>query len=293
MIHSISNDILKVEIESRGAELRSVKRADGCEYLWQGDAKYWEDRAPVLFPICSSLFGGAYTCRGKEYKLGMHGFAQYTEFEVNKKSETELVFTISSNDDTKAVYPFDFIFELTYTLCDETLTASARIINTGDVTLPATFGAHPGFNVPLTAGVPFESYRIEFAEPCEPDRIILSDPDCFVMPETEKLELEDGRIIRLDHSLFKPDGIFMGGMSKEVSLISDADERSVTMKMDDMSYFGIWQEYGADTPFICLEPWCAPPTNDGKTREDLATKKGLFKIEKGETKTVSYSLIFN
>jgi galactose mutarotase-like enzyme len=83
----------------------------------------------------------------------------------------------------------------------------------------------------------------------------------------------------------------MGGMSKEVSLVSDADERSVTMKMDDMSYFGIWQEYGADTPFICLEPWCAPPTNDGKTREDLSTKKGLFKIEAGDSRTVSYSII--
>ena len=225
--------------------------------------------------------------------MDMHGFARTKTFGVKNATADEITFTLSADEETKAQYPFDFELDITYSLCGNTLTTTANIKNTGNKILPATFGAHPGFNVPFTVGVPFESYRIEFTEPCEPDRIILSDPDCFVMPETEKLELEDGKIIRLDHSLFKPDGIFMGGMSKEVSLVSDLDARSVTMKMDDMSYFGIWQEYGADTPFICLEPWCAPPTNDGKTREDLSTKKGLFKIAKGETKTVAYSMIFN
>ncbi len=293
MIHTISNDILKVEICSKGAELRSVKRADGCEYLWQGDAKYWEDRAPVLFPICSTVFGNVYTCRGKEYELGMHGFAQHKEFDVNKKSESEIAFTIKSDDGTKKVYPFDFIFELTYTLSGETLTASARIINTGDITLPATFGAHPGFNVPLTAGNAFESYYMEFSKACEPDKIILSNPECFVTGETEKVALEDGKILRLRHDLFIPDGIFMSGMADTITLRSDSDDRSVTVSYKDMPYLGIWQEYTDDTPFICIEPWCAPPTNDGKTREDIDTKKGLFHIGAGEEKLVSYSMSFN
>ena len=293
MIYTISNDRLTVSISDKGAELMSILSKDGCEYLWQGDAKYWEDRSPVLFPICSSLYEKKYTYDSKVYEMGMHGFAQKKIFCVKKATATEITLSISSDEETKKEYPFDFEFDITYALDENELTVTADIKNTGEKILPATFGAHPGFNVPLTAGVPFESYRIEFTEPCEPDRIILSDPDCFVMPETEKLDLEDGKIIRLNHSLFKPDGIFMDGMSKEVALVSDLDARSVTMKMDDMSYFGIWQEYGTDTPFICLEPWCAPPTNDGKTREDLSTKKGLFKIEKGETKTVSYSLIFN
>ena len=292
MIYTISNDKLTVSISDKGAELMSVLSADGCEYLWQGDAKYWEDRSPVLFPICSSLYEGKYTYDSKVYEMGMHGFAQKMIFSAKKADKDKITLSITSSEETKKEYPFDFEFDITYALCENTLTVKADIKNTGDKVLPATFGAHPGFNVPLSAGVPFESYRIEFKEPCEPDRIILSDPDCFVMPETEKLSLEEGRIIRLDHSLFKPDGIFMGGMSKEVSLVSDKDERSVTMKMDDMTYFGIWQEYGADTPFICLEPWCAPPTNDGKTREDLSTKKGLFKIEKGTLKSVCYSVSF-
>ena len=64
MTHSIFNDILTVEIAEKGAELMSVKsNKDGCEYLWQGDAKYWEDRSPVLFPICSSVADDIYTYR--------------------------------------------------------------------------------------------------------------------------------------------------------------------------------------------------------------------------------------
>ena len=50
MIYSLENDLLSVKINSRGGELWSVKDKGSTEYLWQGNAKYWEDRAPNLFP---------------------------------------------------------------------------------------------------------------------------------------------------------------------------------------------------------------------------------------------------
>ena len=102
MLHSISNDILTVEIAEKGAELRSIKsKSDGCEYLWQGDAKYWEDRSPTIFPICSSVFEGKYTYGGKEYEMGLHGFAQYSLFSAEKASETEIAFILVSSEETK------------------------------------------------------------------------------------------------------------------------------------------------------------------------------------------------
>ena len=102
MIYKLSNNYFTVSIADKGAELLSVLSSDGCEYLWQGDAKYWEDRAPVLFPICSSLFGGKYTYGSKEYEMGMHGFAQYSVFNVKKANDSELVLSISSNEETSA-----------------------------------------------------------------------------------------------------------------------------------------------------------------------------------------------
>ena len=293
MTHSISNDIFTVEIAEKGAELRSIKRNDdACEYLWQGDAKYWEDRSPILFPICSSVFEGKYNAGGKEYELGLHGFAQYSSFSAKRISDTEMSFTLASSDETKKVYPFDFVLEIIYKLSANALTVTANINNTGAKTMYATFGAHPGFNLPLDGKSEFESYYVEFSAPSAPKQIVLS-PECTVTDEIKFLELEEKKILRLRHDLFIPDGIFMSEMPKALTLRSDSDTHSVTVKYDDMDYLGIWQEYGADTPFICIEPWCAPPTNDGKTREDIETKKGLFHIAANDTRTVSYSIEFN
>ena len=293
MLHSISNDILTVEIAEKGAELRSIKRtSDGCEYLWQGDAKYWEDRSPTIFPICSSVFEGKYTYGGKEYEMGLHGFAQYSTFNANKISDSEISFYLPSSDETKKIYPFDFELYVAYKLDGNRLTVTATIKNAGIDTLYATFGAHPGFNIPLDEKSEFESYFIEFSGRSVPQQILLS-PECAVTGETAPLSLEDGRILRLRHDLFIPDGIFMSGMPKALALRSTTDAHSITVKYDDMDYLGIWQEYGSDTPFICIEPWCAPPTNDGKTREDLSTKKRLFHIAAKDEKTVSYSMEFN
>ncbi len=289
MIHTISNEFLTINIAEKGAELRSIKSPDGCEYLWQGDAKYWEDRAPFMFPICSSVFDDIYTYRGKKYNMALHGFAQYEIFSVNKKSETEIVFTLTSNEKTRENYPFDFILTITYTLDGKKLSVKADIKNTGDNVLCATFGAHPGFNTPLGGEGVFEDYYIEFSEKATPTKIIVAP----VTGETVPLELEDGKILRLRHDLFIPDGIFMYGMAKELTLRSTAGNRSVKLRYDDMKYLGIWQEYGTDTPFICIEPWCAAPTNDRKTTEDLETKKDLFHIAVNDTKTVSYSIEFN
>ena len=224
--------------------------------------------------------------------MGIHGFAQHSVFNAKRISDTEMSFAIVSSDETKKIYPFDFEFSINYKLSENKLTVTANIKNTGSDTLHATFGAHPGFNVPLDKKSEFESYFIEFSEPSVPDKIVFS-PECAVTGETEPLILENQKILRLRHDLFIPDGIFMSGMPKALTLRSECDAHSVTVRYDDMDYLGIWQEYGADTPFICIEPWCAPPTNDGKTREDIETKKGLFHIASGDEKKVSYSIELN
>lgn len=57
MEYTLENECLKVTFHSLGGALHSIQDKDGTEYLWQGDAKYWSGRAPVLFPICGSLRG--------------------------------------------------------------------------------------------------------------------------------------------------------------------------------------------------------------------------------------------
>ena len=291
MIYTISNDVLTIKIADKGAELQSIKRNDdGCEYLWHGDAKYWEDRSPIMFPICSSLCDDKYTYKGKEYEMGLHGFAQYRIFAVKDQTASKISLALSSDEESRKIYPFDFELVVDYALDKNKLTVSATIKNTGNETLHATFGGHPGFNVPLADEGSFESYRIEFSEPSEPKKLILACECLERAGETTPLVLEDKRILRLSHELFVIDGIFMFDMPKELTLCSDEAAHSVKLRYDDMDYIGIWQEYGKDTPFLCIEPWCAPPTNDKKTREDIETKKGLSHIGVNCEKVVSYSI---
>jgi hypothetical protein len=70
-METLSNSILTVQIAEHGAELQSIKK-DGKEYLWQGDAKFWGRRSPVLFPIVGrvlvSFLFGAMVFREKNLK---------------------------------------------------------------------------------------------------------------------------------------------------------------------------------------------------------------------------------
>ena len=110
MIYTIKNEYLTVDINSLGAELWSVKSADGCEYIWQGDPEFWSGRAPIMFPICGRLFEGKYTYLGKEYTMPNHGIARSSEFSLLKQTDNEITLSLVADDKTKESYPFDFIF---------------------------------------------------------------------------------------------------------------------------------------------------------------------------------------
>jgi galactose mutarotase-like enzyme len=266
---------------------------DGCEYIWQADAKYWGRHAPWLFPICSHLYEDTYTYRGKTYHMGLHGFARQSAFIAKQISEVALDMTLTASDQTREMYPFDFSLTITYSLDGNKLTVRADIKNTGDNVLCAGFGAHPGFNLPLSSGS-FEDFYLEFPKASEPAQWIYGTREYMSMERTNgdyPIRFEEGKRIRLEHELFTPDGIFLKNMPREVTLRSEHDRRYVTVKYPDMSYVGFWQEYGADTPFLCIEPWCAPPDNIGYVC-DLFERAELMHLGAGEERRVSYSIIF-
>lgn len=287
MLYVLKNSELAVTLSSLGAEVVSVKRGE-CEYIWQGNAEFWTGRAPVMFPICGRLYGGRYTCEGKEYEMNIHGFARHSEFCAEQCADS-VTFTLTSNDKTRAEYPFDFELCITYTLCGNRLSVAAEIRNTGDRLLPATYGAHPGFNVPLDVGC-FEDYYVEFSEPCTPNVLVHSDT-CFNTGIKTPMTLENGRIIRLAHSLFAIDSIFMDRVAPEITLRSDASERYVTLRYDDLCYLGLWHKPRSEAPYICIEPWCGLPSFDGRV-DDIYKKSDMFHIPVGEARKINHSITF-
>lgn len=52
MRYTLENENLKVEIDSFGAEIKSVKRkSDNFEYMWCGDKKYWAEHPLYYFRL--------------------------------------------------------------------------------------------------------------------------------------------------------------------------------------------------------------------------------------------------
>ncbi len=292
MIYTISNDKLCVKISDFGAELQSVTDlADGCEYIWQGDAKYWDDRAPTLFPICGRFTENKYTYRGKEYAMGMHGFAASQIFEVSNVQKDSITMTLRDNEQTRVQYPFAFAFALTFSVEARRLTITAEITNEGEEILPATFGAHPGFNVPFTAGHDFSEYTLTFGEKCTPNQMGIT-PEGYYTGQCRALPLEGGTTLALDHEKFVVDGIFMSRMARKVTLGAPTDPHGVTMEFADFPYLGVWQEYGKDTPFLCLEPWCGLPSYPN-VQDDITEKNDMFHIASGDSRKLQYTMEFH
>ncbi len=282
MNYTIKNDVLTVEITSKGAELMSIKK-DGVEYLWQGDPAYWTGRAYNLFPACGRMYEGKYICRGKTYEMKIHGIVRYMECDVAEHEADRIVFTLESNEETKKIYPFDFKYFAEFKLEGNKLITKYTAVNTGDTILPCTFGGHPGFNVPLDKGE-FEDYYLEFSEECAPEEAFFS--------HSGKVEglLRDKKFIDLKHSLFDNDSFFMTGCADTVTLKSDKSEREVTVVYPELKYLGVWHMPKMDAPYVCIEPWCGSPAPIGQY-SDIDTMADMFHLEPNEIKSVSFDII--
>ncbi len=282
MNYTIENALLKVEIADRGAEMMSlVGKKSGTEYLWQGDATYWASRATVLFPICGRLTEGKYTWQGKEYEMVLHGFAKLATYTVVDHKADAITFELRANDESRAIYPFDFIFRVTYSLDGATVRTAMYVENVGEGDLPFSVGGHPGFNVPFVEGESFDDYYAEFGCVKEARKLIMS-PTCYYTGNTEPFALRDGKILDLRHDLFDNDAIFLDGMCNRVSLKSEKNDRAITMVFEDMTHLGFWHKPKTEAPYVCIEPWHGVPAYDGKI-DDFATKNEMMHLDAGKS----------
>ncbi|RFM29809.1 aldose 1-epimerase family protein [Deminuibacter soli] len=253
MIH-LENELLKVSIAEKGAELQSIIRKDnGLEYMWSGDATFWGKKSPVLFPIVGGLKNNAYTHNGKTYPLGRHGFARDKVFTVSAQTANTIAFTLESTADTLQVYPFTFRFTVQYQLNNASLLVTYKVENTGNENLLFSVGGHPAFKVPLTDGGSYEDYYLQFDTAETAGRWPLSD-EGLIKTATEPL-LENTDTLPLNKPLFYGDALVLKHLqSKSVTLKSKTHAHGLRFHFDGFPFLGIWSAKNAD--FVCIEPWC-------------------------------------
>ncbi|NLZ37688.1 MAG: aldose 1-epimerase family protein [Clostridiales bacterium] len=244
---AIKNDSLTVEISEVGAELQSIKDSSGREWLWQGDPQFWTGRAPICFPICGGLKEDRFIYKGKSYTLSKHGFARKSIFEVVKINEDSAVFELKSNENTKEMYPFDFVFRAKYKLKDNSLEVTYSVKNTGEDIMFFSVGAHEAYATP--EGI--ENYKVVFDLP-ETLRAYILDGN--LLEHNYVTLLENKTEFPLLDRYFAVDAlVFKHLNSHGVTLINKSGDRKINVKFDGFDYFLLWHKHGA--PYICLEPW--------------------------------------
>ena len=281
MLYTIQNEELSMEVSSLGAQMMSLKAKDGMEYLWQGNPAYWEDRAPVLFPFIARLTNDTYTYRGKQYPMGIHGFAMSSEFSLEEKTDSSVTLVLTDNEKTRKQYPFAFTFQITFRLEGKCLKTICRVENHNENTMPFAVGGHPGFNVPLCEGEGFEDYVLEFSQPCEPDRIGFT-PALYVSGYQSRYLLDGGKTISLNHEMFDGDAIVLKNMDKEVTLRSRVSGKGVKVRYPDMPYVGFWHWPRTDAPYVCIEPWSSLPSRQDVV-EEFSCKSDMIHLAPGDT----------
>lgn len=273
---TLNNGLIEVRVESFGAELIGLKDLEkGMEYMWQKDPKFWAKCSPILFPFVGALKDERYFYSGKEYKISTrHGFARDNEFKVISKDEKSVEFLFESTEESKKSYPFDFRLYLRYVLEGKTLKMEYRVENLGDKKMYFSLGAHPAFSTPLSDGVDFSDYYVEFEKLESGEVNILNGT---LIDSQKRVHAFDGKRITLDRDRFANDAIIVENPnSHEIYLKNDKNGYRLRFNYEGFKYIAFWNVPGAQ--YVCLEPWCGISDYDNCSGA-IEEKKGIEIVE--------------
>ncbi|MFT3701922.1 MAG: aldose 1-epimerase family protein [Agriterribacter sp.] len=284
---SIENEFLKIAIDANGAELNSIyDLQNGIEYMWQGDPAFWAKHSPVLFPIVGTLKSNTYFYKNKDYKLSRHGFARDMVFAVSGQTDSSVTFSLISTGATLEKYPFNFRFDIVYTLNGKQLDVSYAVFNEDKTDIYFSVGGHPAFNVPFLKNTQYQDYYLEFNKNEKLERWPISKDGLIL--QTPKGLLHNSERLPLTKTLFYEDAlVFKHLASDTVSLKCNAGKGGFTFKFPDFPYLGIWAAKDAD--FVCIEPWCGI-ADSVETNQDIIQKEGINKLNAGESFKRTWSL---
>lgn len=292
MRYVLENEKLRVEIDSYGAELKSVKdKLTNQEYMWQGDPKYWGRTSPVLFPFVGKLKNDSFLHEGKTYTMKQHGFARDMEHQILSKTETEIYFKLVTSEETLKNFPFSFALSIGYELTGNELKVLWKVSNYSmNKHMHFGIGAHPAFNCPIHGEDSKAGYKLYFGGVDE-IRHHGNDPVTGLSVEEDLvLPLENHRATITPEFFDRCTYIIEGRQTNEVGIEDPDGNRFVTV-LFDMPLFALWSPEGKNAPFLCIEPWCG--------RSDSVDFEGTLKarafdncLEAGNSFNTSYIIRF-
>lgn len=278
-----------ISVSHKGAELQNIT-ANGREYLWQGDPKFWGRRAPILFPIVGKLADDNLRVNGHEYTMKQHGFARDTEF---VEQDGKYVLTENGRDD----YPYAYELAVKYLVDGNTLTCNWQVTNRGDDTMYFQIGAHPAFLLPEYEAKDaihgyIQCYDAEnnIVSPMVFSTLVNGLRAHYSQPKTL---LNDKGILALTNTTFADDAILIEAHQvAKVALFDKQGKRVLTVSCQQADAFGLWAPNKLGCPFVCIEPWCGIADNAG-FKGDISERDCIHSLESGKSFEFRYSITLN
>lgn len=261
---TVKNKFASAVCQTFGAEILSYQTASGKEYMWQKDPAYWAKCSPVLFPYVGPV-PETVGIRGTAFAIPRHGFVKDREFEVARQGEDFVVLQTKADESTLAVYPYPFVFTVTFRLNGEALEVIYGVTNQGTEEMPFLIGGHPGFFCPMEEGESFEEYML-----------------CF--------EDEDKEDVHLNYPMFDNDAILFEDFKEHtVKLVHRKSEKGLRFDFPDYLSVAFWTPIKKGAPFLCIEPWCAG-TLDQVPNTNMEEKKYVQYLAQGAAKDYMFSV---
>lgn len=209
---------------------------------------------PILFPISGQLANGTYEWEGKTYTMSNHGFARNASWEVigqETDNRASLSIRITSNEQTKLSYPFDFTVIFTYVLEGGKLTIKQEYNNVGESPMPIYPGFHPYFKT------------------SEKNLAYETDATKYYDYNDDQVKQFTGTI---DLTNLKESVVFLDSNDSSISFSDPAVKKRIKLSYgEQFKYIVLWTESGNE--FVCVEPWMAK-TDELNRKEELVMING-------------------
>ena len=217
--------------------------------------------------------------------MTQHGFARDHRFAWLRREPNVSQLVLEDDADTRSRYPFAFRLEVTYAVSGAELEITLRIGNPGDEVLPASIGAHPAFNWPLSPELTKSDYTLSFSDQeTAPIRRLKAG----LMQATPEPTPIHGRTLALSERLFDDDAVILDAPASASVRYAAPRGPSIEMSWEGFRELGIWSKPGG-APFLCVEPWrgfASPADFDG----EFVNKPGLMHIPSKEQQVLRYRI---
>lgn len=190
---------------------------------------------PILFPSPGKLTDDRWQHEQRSGSMKQHGFARTRPWDVVSATGQNVILQLESDDETLAMYPWQFAATLEVSIAASRLRLTMLIENTGEYAMPFALGYHPYFAVTDKRRATLETDATR---------------------QFDSITQRTGAVGGFDLAAGELDVHLLDQKQRHMTLALGDGGRITVRASPDFAHWVIWTVPGKD--YVCVEPWTAP-----------------------------------